>query len=140
MDGARLAIGLGEVTNGNHGGALPNLHDAVGDALESFEDGGVMSGHQQARIGGERFRSILRFEVAARIERLRDGDMLVEVFVKIDVVRGKDSRTAGQLYRAELRFTRVLAPDVATDARLHLLVVAFDELQASGRVDPEERQ
>src|SRR6516165_6710852 len=77
---------------------LLDPHDSVARRGELLEHQRLMAWHDQMRIGREQPDAILRLQIAGdtgvAVDGLRYRDVLLEILVQVDVVRGEDRGAA----------------------------------------------
>ncbi len=121
-----------------HGIAFDTLLDldyARSDLRELRHHERVVAGNDQAGIGGQLLHAVLGAQVRLTIERLRYGEVLLQVFVEVHVVAGQDHYARGGIDGDELRGIGVLAADVGGDAREEFLGIAIHQTDAAFGVE-----
>ncbi len=113
---------------------------AVSRLWKADEHFGVVTRNDQPRARRDLLHPVLRGQVRFRVERLRDRDVLIEILVEINVVRGDDDAARLGIHADVLRRKCVPAPGIDGHSREDFLGVAVDQMNAPLGVEFHERR
>jgi hypothetical protein len=113
---------------------------SLDDRWKALEYRGVVAGHDQLGAAGEPADSILRLQVARRVERLRNRHALLEILVQVHVVRREHRGAIRKAHRHVLRRLGVPSTRIATNTGDDLLIVPLDELHTPVGIRAHERK
>src|SRR6266481_7352159 len=117
-----------------------NSHDMVVDSWKAVKDDGIVSWNNEFGIADNLFHSVLGTKIGIGVKGGRNSNALIQVLVQIDVVTGKDRRTAFAVDTDILRLIGVFATDIARNSRRDFLIVALHQSHAAFGVEPDQSQ